>query len=863
MYLKTKASRSLLAAAVLFSLGQATLSAQEPELDQEQQRVSRTILIKFKDGVPEGRINGLIKSAQANLVKTIPQINVLVVELPEKANRKAYINAFKSLGEVEFAEEEQYLAPQALDPNDYYYLTGIQWAPGKISARDAWSITTGSSSVKIAVVDSGVDGNHPDLIAKMVPGWNTYDNNSNATDVRAHGTNVAGVAAASTNNLAGIAAICWGCMIMPVRSSDPTGWATSSQVADGVIWAADHGARVVVAGFKVTGNSTVSSAAQYLWGKSGLLITPAGDYGFANTPPDDPYILEVGSTDENDVRYSWSDSGAFLDLVAPGCSYTTGAASSYISICGTSLSAPQVAGVAGLLLSQNPSLTPAQLRDKILQSADDLGSPGRDAYYGAGRLNAFRALSASAPGDTTPPSAPASLTASAVSSTQVNLLWTASTDNVGVTGYRIYRGASQIGTSTATSYSDTTVSAGQSYSYTVRAVDAAGNLSNTSNTATVTTPQGADTTPPSAPTNMTANAPDSTRVNLAWNASTDNVGVAGYRVFRNGAQIITTTLTSYTDTSVSGGLSYSYYVTAYDAAGNTSTASNTASTSVPTALDTTPPSTPTNLAGNAPDSTRVYLSWNASTDNVGVYAYQVFRGGSYIGASFTNTYTDSTVSAGTTYTYTVRAYDAANNFSAYSNNATVIVPQAPDTTAPSTPANLTGSSPSSTGVNLSWSASTDNVGVAGYRVYRGGLQIGTTTLTTYTDNGVSAGQTYSYTVRAYDVANNLSNASNTATVTTQTVSGGDTIAPTVNFVTPSNGATVSGTVNVQVSASDNVGVTKTELYINGSLVSSSNNGSLTYRWNARKSLGVRSLNARSYDAKGNMGQVTISVTVVK
>ncbi len=862
MYLKTKASRSLLAAAVLFSLGQATLSAQEPELDQEQQRVSRTILIKFKDGVPEGRINGLIKSAQANLVKTIPQINVLVVELPEKANRKGYINAFKSLGEVEFAEEEKLLDPQAVNPNDFYYLNNFQPYLTRISAQDAWGITTGSN-VTIAIADQGVNPTHMDLSSKLVAGWNVFDNNNNTSAVGSHGTLLAGTAAALTNNSSGVAGVCWGCSIMPVRVSSSTGSATSSNIADGIVWAADRGVRIVGTGYQIAGDATVAAAADYLWNKGGILIAPAGNYGYRYAYPDNPKIIEVAATDDNDVVFWYSNSGDFVDLAAPACIYSTSILNNYDSGCGTSYTVGQVAGVAGLLLSQTPSLTATQLRDRILLSAVDKGTAGRDPLYGYGLLNAYRALTYSAPGDTTPPSAPASLTGSAISATQVNLSWSASTDNVGVTGYRIYRGATQIGTSTATSYIDTTVSAGQTYSYTVRAVDAAGNLSNTSNTANVTTPSAPDTTPPTAPTNLTANAPDSTRVNLAWNASTDNVAVTGYRVFRNSVQIITTTLTSYTDTSVSSGQTYSYYVTAYDVAGNTSAASNTASTYVPTAADTTPPSTPTNLQGSAPDSTRVYLSWNASTDNVGVYAYQVYRGGLYIGLSFTNTYTDSTVSAGANYTYTVRAYDAANNFSAYSNNATVVVPQAPDTTAPSAPANLTGSSPSSTSVNLSWSASTDNVGVAGYRVYRAGVQIGTTTLTSYTDNGVSGGQTYAYTVRAYDVANNLSNTSNTATVTTQSGTGGDTVAPTVNFVTPSNGATVSGTVTVQVSASDNVGVTKTELYINGSLVASSNNGSLTYRWNARKSLGVRSLNARSYDAKGNMGQVTISVTVVK
>ena len=202
--------------------------------------------------------------------------------------------------------------------------------------------------------------------------------------------------------------------------------------------------------------------------------------------------------------------------------------------------------------------------------------------------------------DTTPPSQPGTLTATAASGSEVDLSWGASTDNVGVTGYLVERCSGSGCTSftqiaapagTGTTYKDTTVSANTSYSYRVRATDAAGNLSTYSNTASATTP-APDTTPPSQPGTLTATAASGSEVDLSWGASTDNVGVTGYLVERcsgsgcsNFTQIAAPagTGTTYKDTTVSANTSYSYRVRATDAAGNLSTYSNTASATTPAA----------------------------------------------------------------------------------------------------------------------------------------------------------------------------------------------------------------------------------------------------------------------------------------
>jgi chitodextrinase len=182
--------------------------------------------------------------------------------------------------------------------------------------------------------------------------------------------------------------------------------------------------------------------------------------------------------------------------------------------------------------------------------------------------------------DTTAPSVPTQLTSAAVGSTRINLSWTASTDNVGITGYEIHRGGTKVGTSTTTSYADIGLTPSTEYCYVVKAYDAAENLSSSSNQACATTlPQGADdTAAPSAPTNLTAIAVGSTQVNLSWTPSTDNIGVTGYDVYRNGVRVGSSTTPSYADAGLEPSTQYCYVIKAYDAAGNVSPASSQACT---------------------------------------------------------------------------------------------------------------------------------------------------------------------------------------------------------------------------------------------------------------------------------------------
>jgi chitodextrinase len=268
-----------------------------------------------------------------------------------------------------------------------------------------------------------------------------------------------------------------------------------------------------------------------------------------------------------------------------------------------------------------------------------------------------------------------------------------------------------------------------------------------------------DVTAPSTPANLAATAVSMTQIDLSWDASTDNVAVTGYNIYRDGGgtPIATVAGTTYQDTGLSQSTLYTYNVSAVDFNLNESAQSSQASDTTP--ADSTAPSTPANLTATSVLESQINLSWDASTDDVGVTDYNIYRdgGGTPIATVAGTTYQDTGLSALTLYTYNVSAEDAASNESAQSSQASDTT-FTPDVTAPSTPANLTATAVSSSQIDLSWDASTDNVGVTGYNIYRdgGGTPITTVTGTTYQDTGLSPLTMYTYNVSAVDGASNES-----------------------------------------------------------------------------------------------------------
>lgn len=284
---------------------------------------------------------------------------------------------------------------------------------------------------------------------------------------------------------------------------------------------------------------------------------------------------------------------------------------------------------------------------------------------------------------------------------------------------------------------------------------------------------------PSVPTAVTATVVPPSQISVSWTASTESSGtIEDYYVYRNGTQIATTAGTLIVDSGLTAGV-YTYTVTAVDANGVVSAQSSPANVTL--IADTTPPSAPSGVKITGTTSTNSYytqvpltISWTASTDNVGVAGYYVYRNGTQIVTSttaFTGTSITDTVAPGT-YTYSVVAYDAAQNFSNHSTPVAVTI--SIDTTPPSVPTGTAVQQVAAGNVNLSWTPSTDSIGVAGYQVYRNYIQVASVGGPAYADTGLSAGSEYIYTVAAYDAAGNVSGQSTPAQITVQQTNGPET-----------------------------------------------------------------------------------------
>ena len=282
-----------------------------------------------------------------------------------------------------------------------------------------------------------------------------------------------------------------------------------------------------------------------------------------------------------------------------------------------------------------------------------------------------------------------------------------------------------------------------------------------------------DTQAPTTPTNVAASNIQATSATISWTASTDDVGVTGYEVFRNGVSQGTTAGTSFNATGLSPATSYTYTVSAFDAAGNTSGLGSVTFSTL-SGADTTPPSTPTNVTASSIQTTTATISWTASTDDVGVTGYEVFEDGVSQGTTAGTSFNATGLSPGTTYTYAVSAFDAAGNNSGLGSTS-FTTQTAADTQAPTVPTNLSVVAVGNTTVDLSWTASSDNVGVTGYDVYEGANLAGTTTSTSFQVTGLTASTTYSFTVRARDAAGNVSAASAAVSATTTGGSGGSPV----------------------------------------------------------------------------------------
>lgn len=377
-----------------------------------------TIIYKIKENATPQQLekfNSLVNKNNVIAKHSIKGVDINVVKLKNiKGLEKAYSKELMASGAVKFALPDASVPHDLTTPNDEFY--GSQWHHNNINSPVAWDVVVGRpdhETVKVCVLDTGVDTDHPDLLGNLLEGYNTaktYLNHmgieisnpdyhtSNVEAVLGHGTGTAGTVGAVGNNIVGVSGVAWDIGIVPVKINfdDVESYAYYSAMIEGIVWCADQGAKVANLSYGGADYIGISDAAQYLRDRGGLLFMSSGNDGSYNDAisyPDYPSFIAVGATDSTDALAGFSEYGSYIDLVAPGVDIaTTYLDGRYVYYSGTSFSSPIAAGVAALIYSINPDFTPSEVESFMFSTAVDLGSAGEDDVFGHGLVNAGSAV---------------------------------------------------------------------------------------------------------------------------------------------------------------------------------------------------------------------------------------------------------------------------------------------------------------------------------------------------------------------------------------------------------------------------------------------------------------------------------------
>jgi thermitase len=360
--------------------------------------VAGELIVTYEEGAPDNAVESLDEEVGAEVKENVPEIDAQLLEFPEVQSEPAQEARERDLEQIKEDLEDDpavesvgynYLCRLAYTPNDPRFR--YQWGLKRTGFESAWDRTRGAG-VKVALVDTGAGVRHEDLRGKVALGWDFVNDDRTVKDLSGHGTHVAGIAAARTNNREGVAGGCPNCDLLIAKVFDGKGTGTVARVAKGIIWSADHGAAVINLSLVHPNPSTiVKDAVDYATSKGAVVVAAAGNGDTDNPSYPAAYsnAIAVAATGDDDRRASFSNYGTWVDVAAPGVNVLSTIPGGYASWSGTSMATPHVSALAGLLAAKGHGRE--AIRALILETAVDLGPNGRDPYYGYGRVSAGQA----------------------------------------------------------------------------------------------------------------------------------------------------------------------------------------------------------------------------------------------------------------------------------------------------------------------------------------------------------------------------------------------------------------------------------------------------------------------------------------
>jgi serine protease len=370
-----------------------------PKAGSKPARDADTVLVKFAAGATEASEDAALDRSGAEEIGTAGATGYEVAELDADTTPE---EAVRDLEDERIVEDAQvnYVRESSALPNDPALFYGDQEYLKTIRLPAAWDLTKGTSTKTIAILDTGIDTNHPDLASRIKPGYNALTGGTNVNDLNGHGTFVAGVAAGISNNGRGIAGAAWAAGILPVKVLGDNGTGNDADIAEGITWAANHGASVINLSLGGPGFSNVlNNAINYAFSKNVIVIAAAGNDGRneANYPAAFGGVIAVTATDTdlNGSFAAFSNYGWWVDVAAPGMNIVStlaGSGEQYAIGDGTSFAAPLVSGIAFLMRLRFPNMAVGTINYRLRNTAQDHGPSGFDPFYGAGRVDAYAAL---------------------------------------------------------------------------------------------------------------------------------------------------------------------------------------------------------------------------------------------------------------------------------------------------------------------------------------------------------------------------------------------------------------------------------------------------------------------------------------